>query len=438
MTLEANVAGVERGLLARRSPSTRTSSSRRPPTSTATRRRRSARTATSSSARRRPAAGRTPSRSSTTSTSRWRSREERGLRVTILRLFGSYGPRNHPSWWGGPQAAFIETPARRRASSTSTATASRSARSRTSPTPSTASSARCGRPRPAARSSTSAATQPTTILELATAVHEVTLGIGLPAARALRPLRGAAGQVPGRPPCASRTRRRRAGFSASRPAIPLARGSGTDARVASRAPGRMLEDVARMRFAEPRMRTARAVGVRTGSACCVDPPAGASGVARQRPRRPRLDSRCPARRRTRSTAARAPRRINTALTPAGVTGTSYSDTTAANGTTYYYAVRSRTGVTESANSLVVQATPKAALVLRGQRHPWWRTATRATRRGGSRTSSRRSPAGSRATRPRRAWTSGQTARPQGQRRLRHAVPGRDLPHRATTAVRARA
>jgi UDP-glucose 4-epimerase len=35
-------------------------------------------------------------------------KEERGLRVTILRLFGSYGPRNHPSWWGGPQAAFFE------------------------------------------------------------------------------------------------------------------------------------------------------------------------------------------------------------------------------------------------------------------------------------------------------------------------------------------
>jgi UDP-glucose 4-epimerase len=34
--------------------------------------------------------------------------EERGLKVTILRLFGSYGPRNHPSWWGGPQAAFFE------------------------------------------------------------------------------------------------------------------------------------------------------------------------------------------------------------------------------------------------------------------------------------------------------------------------------------------
>lgn len=34
--------------------------------------------------------------------------EERDLQVTILRLFGSYGPRNHPSWWGGPQSAFIE------------------------------------------------------------------------------------------------------------------------------------------------------------------------------------------------------------------------------------------------------------------------------------------------------------------------------------------
>jgi UDP-glucose 4-epimerase len=34
--------------------------------------------------------------------------EERGLEVTILRFFGSYGPRNHPSWWGGPQAAFAE------------------------------------------------------------------------------------------------------------------------------------------------------------------------------------------------------------------------------------------------------------------------------------------------------------------------------------------
>jgi UDP-glucose 4-epimerase len=34
--------------------------------------------------------------------------EEQGLKVTILRLFGSYGPRNHPSWWGGPQSAFIE------------------------------------------------------------------------------------------------------------------------------------------------------------------------------------------------------------------------------------------------------------------------------------------------------------------------------------------
>jgi UDP-glucose 4-epimerase len=35
-------------------------------------------------------------------------KDERGLRVTILRFFGSYGPRNHPTWWGGPQSAFIE------------------------------------------------------------------------------------------------------------------------------------------------------------------------------------------------------------------------------------------------------------------------------------------------------------------------------------------
>ncbi len=35
--------------------------------------------------------------------------EEKGLRITVLRLFGAYGPRNHPSWWGGPQSVFIET-----------------------------------------------------------------------------------------------------------------------------------------------------------------------------------------------------------------------------------------------------------------------------------------------------------------------------------------
>jgi UDP-glucose 4-epimerase len=34
--------------------------------------------------------------------------EERGLRVTILRLFNVYGPRNHLSWWGGPTVTFIE------------------------------------------------------------------------------------------------------------------------------------------------------------------------------------------------------------------------------------------------------------------------------------------------------------------------------------------
>ena len=34
--------------------------------------------------------------------------EERGLRVTILRLFNAYGPRNHLSWWGGPVVTFPE------------------------------------------------------------------------------------------------------------------------------------------------------------------------------------------------------------------------------------------------------------------------------------------------------------------------------------------
>ncbi len=31
-----------------------------------------------------------------------------GLDFVIARLFGSYGPRQHRSWWGGPQAVFIE------------------------------------------------------------------------------------------------------------------------------------------------------------------------------------------------------------------------------------------------------------------------------------------------------------------------------------------
>jgi UDP-glucose 4-epimerase len=35
--------------------------------------------------------------------------EERGLQVTILRLFNCYGPRNHLSWWGGPVVTFIES-----------------------------------------------------------------------------------------------------------------------------------------------------------------------------------------------------------------------------------------------------------------------------------------------------------------------------------------
>ncbi|MES2352819.1 MAG: GDP-mannose 4,6-dehydratase [Pseudomonadota bacterium] len=31
-----------------------------------------------------------------------------GIPVTLLRFFGSYGPRQHLSWWSGPQSVFIE------------------------------------------------------------------------------------------------------------------------------------------------------------------------------------------------------------------------------------------------------------------------------------------------------------------------------------------
>jgi UDP-glucose 4-epimerase len=34
--------------------------------------------------------------------------DEKGLPVTILRLFNVYGPKNHLSWWGGPVVTFIE------------------------------------------------------------------------------------------------------------------------------------------------------------------------------------------------------------------------------------------------------------------------------------------------------------------------------------------
>ena len=33
--------------------------------------------------------------------------EEKGLRYTIMRLFGSYGPNQNLTWWGGPQSVFI-------------------------------------------------------------------------------------------------------------------------------------------------------------------------------------------------------------------------------------------------------------------------------------------------------------------------------------------
>ncbi len=33
---------------------------------------------------------------------------DHGLKFTILRFFGSYGPNHHQSWWGGPQSVFID------------------------------------------------------------------------------------------------------------------------------------------------------------------------------------------------------------------------------------------------------------------------------------------------------------------------------------------
>jgi UDP-glucose 4-epimerase len=37
-----------------------------------------------------------------------------GIPVTVLRFFGSYGPRHHLSWWGGPQSVFIDAVVRDR------------------------------------------------------------------------------------------------------------------------------------------------------------------------------------------------------------------------------------------------------------------------------------------------------------------------------------
>jgi len=31
-----------------------------------------------------------------------------GIPITVLRFFGSYGPHQHLSWWGGPQSVFID------------------------------------------------------------------------------------------------------------------------------------------------------------------------------------------------------------------------------------------------------------------------------------------------------------------------------------------
>jgi nucleoside-diphosphate-sugar epimerase len=35
--------------------------------------------------------------------------EAHGIPATICRIFGSYGPRQHLSWWGGPQSVFVDS-----------------------------------------------------------------------------------------------------------------------------------------------------------------------------------------------------------------------------------------------------------------------------------------------------------------------------------------
>lgn len=37
---------------------------------------------------------------------------ERGLPIVVVRLFGGYGPRQNPTWWGGPQSVFIDAAVR--------------------------------------------------------------------------------------------------------------------------------------------------------------------------------------------------------------------------------------------------------------------------------------------------------------------------------------
>jgi UDP-glucose 4-epimerase len=38
----------------------------------------------------------------------WGYEEKYTIPCTVIRIFGSYGPRHHLSWWGGPQSVFID------------------------------------------------------------------------------------------------------------------------------------------------------------------------------------------------------------------------------------------------------------------------------------------------------------------------------------------
>ena len=121
--------------------------------------------------------------------------------------------------------------------------------------------------------------------------------------------------------------------------------------------------------------------------------------------------------------------INTLLTGAGgVAGTTFTDNTASNNTTYYYAVRSVAGGVESANSNTVAAAPVAracstgnAVVLEnclpgefGLGRPQHGHCAERRNRG---------------LRHRGEHQQGPVGRPEGQQRRQLDVPDRDLPQR---------
>ena len=232
--------------------------------------------------------------------------EERGLRVSILRLFGSYGPHNHPSWWGGPQSAFIETLLD--GGVIDIHGDGQQVRTFTYVSDTVDGFVRTLRT-PEARGEVIniGGTQPTTILNLATAVHEV-MGIGLPLRARFLPYEALPGKyqdVRMRIPDTAKARR----ILDFTPRIPLHEGLELTLAWHRERRAALLEELPRMRC-RSLILALLALSVFAPAALAADPPEGVVRSRSHRARRPRLDRRCPARRRTGSTAAR-PRRPST-------------------------------------------------------------------------------------------------------------------------------